>query len=260
MQSQGFWSQAGKAIGRAAVAAGKSVQSAYLSVDPDVRRHVAQLPLLGLTLLSSEPMLRPLPDDGHPPIVLVHGLGGAPGNFAPLRAYLKWHGRKRHYAIAFGADATTIETMAARLAQFLEDVVVVNDLPPDAKIDVVAHSMGGVIARLACEDPRAAARIGNLVTLGTPHAGTWLARWAATPNTLALRPGSDVITRLERQLPWPGPPSRPRLVALWSPSDMILLPHGSAMVEGGENIEMPGFTHYGYLIHRAGWRRVLAAL
>jgi hypothetical protein len=76
----------------------------------------------------------------------------------------------------------------------------------------------------------------------------------------ALRPGSDVMERLAPQVPWAGPPAWPRMVCLWSPADVILLPATSACVEGAENIEAPGFTHYSYLIHPRSWSLVLEAL
>jgi len=256
----GFFRQAGRAVGRAAVAVGRGAKAAYLSVDPDVRKHVAQLPLVGLTMLAParrEPT--PLPDDGHRPIVFVHGMGGGPGNFTPLQVYLHLHGWRRCYAVKLDAD-DTVEAMASRVADFVDEVARANGLGDGAQVDLVAHSMGGIVARVALDDPRLAGRVGVLVTLGAPHAGTWLARYASTSNTRSMRPRSDLVQRLEAQLPWPGPPGRPRLVALWSENDMVLLPPGSACVEGAQNIEMPGFSHYGYLIHVTGFRHVRDAL
>src|SRR5438045_6644149 len=78
----------GRAAGRAAVRIGRSVSSAYSAVDPDVRRHVAQWPLMGLTLLSSRRRsVEAIEDDGHRPIVFVHGLAGHPGNFLPMQKF-----------------------------------------------------------------------------------------------------------------------------------------------------------------------------
>jgi len=253
-------STTGRALATAGVWVGRSVAAAYQAVDPDLRLHLAQLPLLGLTMLArGQASPAPLPDDGRRPVVFVHGLGGGPGNFLPMRLYFKLMGRGRTYAAAF-PGATTLADMAARLAGFLEEVVTANALPHDAQVDVVAHSMGGLAVRLALEDEKTRARVATLVTMATPHAGSHLARYGATPSSLDLRPGSDVLARLARQLPWRGPPEQPRLVALWSAADVILLPARSAAVDGAENVELPGFTHYGYLIHPSGWRRVLEAL
>ena len=41
-----FWSQVGSALGSAARVSGRTIASAYKAIDPDVRRHVAQMPLV----------------------------------------------------------------------------------------------------------------------------------------------------------------------------------------------------------------------
>jgi pimeloyl-ACP methyl ester carboxylesterase len=255
---------AAAATGRAAATAGawvgRSVVSAWRAVDPDLRMHLAHLPLVGLTMLArGRPAPAPLPDDGRRPVVFVHGLGGGPGNFLPMRLFFRLHGRSRTYAVPF-AGASSLGDMASRFSAFLEAVATVNGLSADAPFDVVAHSMGGLAVRLALEDERTRARIATLVTLAAPHAGSHLARYGHTPSSLDLRPDSAILARLARQLPWRGPPAQPRLVALWSAADVVLLPTRSAAVAGAENVELPGFTHYGWLIHPSGWRRVLEAL
>lgn len=257
--------RAAAAVGRSVAGASRSaaaaVSGAVRAIDPDVRRHAAQLPLMGLTLLGGKRDLpvSPLPDDGHRPIVFVHGLQGHRGNFLPMQAFFRLAGRRRTYSVGLRADAQLPE-LAADLARFVDDVVTLNGLPDGARIDVVAHSMGGIVCRLALADPRVAGRIGTLVTLATPHAGTYAARYAATCHTLELRPDSATIEALRADLPWRGPPDQPRLVALWSKSDTMLLPHESARVEGAENIEVHGFTHFTYLLHPEGWMKVLEAL
>jgi hypothetical protein len=41
---------------------------------------------------------------------------------------------------------------------------------------------------------------------------------------------------------------------------MLILPAESAQVEGAENIEMNGFTHFSYLLHPAGWMKAFEAV
>jgi pimeloyl-ACP methyl ester carboxylesterase len=248
----------GRAIGSAGAWCGGVASSAYLAIDPDLRRHLAQLPLMGLTLLSSRhALIEAQPDDGQRPIVFVHGLMGHPGNFLGMRKYLGLHGRRRSYALALD-PAATIEANAESFRHAVHEIARVNELPADARVDCVAHSLGGLVVRLALEDATLAARVANVVTLGTPHLGTHAARFGATPNVLALRPGSPVMLRLATQLPWR--PPLPRLVALWSAADVLLLPADSARAEGAEAIEMHGFTHYSYLLHPRSWEVVRATL
>jgi pimeloyl-ACP methyl ester carboxylesterase len=246
-----------RAAGHLAARAGAGIASAYRAIDPDVQRHLAELPLLGLTMLAARrPAAEPLPDDGHRPIVFVHGLGGHRGNFLPTRLFLRLNGRSRTYSLGFppGSD---LEALAAELRRFIEEVCTVNGLAADAQIDLVAHSMGGLLARLALEDAATRARVATLVTMGTPHGGTHAARYAATPTLRSLRPESALMLRLDQQIPWQGPP---RLVAFWSASDLLLLPARAACVEGAENIEIEGLTHYGYLLNPVSFRRLLLVL
>ena len=264
---QGGWQRvgvglqiAGRALSKAAVTAGQGAAAAWQSVDPDLRRHLLQLPVMGLTMLGrARPPLEALPSDGHRPVVFVHGLGGHRGNFVPMRAYFRYIGRSRTYSVGFAPDLN-LDAMALSLRAAIAEVLERNQLPPDAQLDLVAHSMGGLVCRLALEDPQTAARVAHLVTLGTPHAGTHVARFASTGHTLDLRPDSEIVARLRRQVPWRGPPVLPRLTALWSRADMLLLPASTGCVDGAENIEMEGFTHYSYLLHARAWRQVVAEL
>lgn len=251
---------AGWAVVRGASWAAGKVAQGYQAIDPDLRRHVAHAPLVGLTHMSpARRQVTPLPDDGFRPILFVHGLAGHPGNFGPMRAWFSFMGRTRTWSMSF-EEAETMQQMADQLSQAVTDVVRINGLAPDTRIDIVAHSMGGLISRLALEHPETAARIGTLVTLGTPHEGTQAARLAVTSRVLDLRPDSEVVRRLALQLPWQRQHGMPRLVALWSPVDMLLMPPDSARVPGAENIEMQGFTHLSYLIHPRAWQRVWSAL
>ena len=266
-EGSAFWSATGRffgtvgtAIGHAAVKTGQSAVSAYQAVDPAARKHLAQLPVMGLSMLAPRgASVEPLPDDGHRPLILVHGLAGHPGNFLALRQYLSLHGRKRVYAVDFGS-AESLDLMAAMLTDFVNTVVARNELGPDTTVDVVAHSMGGLVTRLALEDPPMARRIATVITLGSPHSGTYMARLGARTPTTELRPGSTMVQRLEKQLPWDEHPELPRMIAMWSAQDMIVLPGEGGRVPGAENIECPGYTHYSWFLEPDAWRQIYRLL
>lgn len=254
--SPGPWAPAGRAalavargLGVAGVAIGRSLRSAYLAVDPDVRRHVAQMPLLTYTLLTPRrARVDPGEADGHPPLVFVHGLGGGRGDFLLMASYLWAHGRKRRYAIEFQAGRS-IEEKAAALAELVREVVRVTGEP---KVDLVAHSLGGVIVRLALVDHELAPYVRAALTLGSPHRGTYPARYASTRTTLDLRPDSPLVQRLATA----GWPAGVRGVSFWSRNDIVVLPPESAALEGTEQIEVTPFTHLSYLVDPRSWALV----
>jgi triacylglycerol lipase len=64
--------------------------------------------------------------------------------------------------------ASSISARAARLADLIRSV-------PEPRVNIVAHSMGGLDARYAISRLGLADRVASLVTIGTPHLGTPLA-------------------------------------------------------------------------------------
>ncbi|HEX7168280.1 MAG TPA: hypothetical protein VF230_14975, partial [Acidimicrobiales bacterium] len=77
-------------------------------------------------------------------------------------------------------------------------------------VDIVAHSMGGLIARYALA--QVARRhadfppylyVEDAVTLGTPHSGTGWASWCWTTQCEQMRPGSSFVNWLGTNAPNP---------------------------------------------------------
>jgi pimeloyl-ACP methyl ester carboxylesterase len=234
----------GRGIASAARVVGRAAKGAFDAIDPDVRMQLADLPLVATTMFGARTeTVTPLPDDGHRAIVCVHGLSGHRQNFALLRALLRVHGRTRVYSFGYD-DAEALDYAAAGLARTIEEIVKVNALG-DAKVDVVAHSMGGLVTRLALLDHALAPRIHTLVTLGTPHHGTLAARYLGTGRGRDLRPDSELIQRLSAQVPWATP--LPRLVAFYSDADILMLPAHTATMPGADNRPLHGLSHTAYL-------------
>lgn len=69
--------------------------------------------------------------------------------------------------VTFGYySGLSINTNGQLLASFL------NSLPVGVNVDIVGHSMGGLVSRSALEKYNASSHVKNLVTLGTPHKGS----------------------------------------------------------------------------------------
>jgi triacylglycerol lipase len=109
------------------------------------------------------------------PIVLAHGVLG----FDELRL----RGTRRHYfngltqrislldSQVYRPQVAMIGSIASRAAQLCEYIRGL----PEPKVNVIAHSMGGLDARYAIANLGVAGRIASLITVGTPHRGTPLA-------------------------------------------------------------------------------------
>jgi triacylglycerol lipase len=74
----------------------------------------------------------------------------------------------------------SVPERAARLADFLRSL-------PAERVNVIAHSMGGLDARYAIAKLGAGDKIASLVTIGTPHRGTPLADLGQAGPALTAR-------------------------------------------------------------------------
>ncbi len=76
-----------------------------------------------------------------------------------------------------GSSYDGVITGSKGVAQLAEDVkaLIEAKLGPDQPFDIIAHSMGGLVARWLAEKIGMAGRIDDLITLGTPHHGAPLA-------------------------------------------------------------------------------------
>lgn len=100
-----------------------------------------------------------------------------------------------------------LRTCFDRITRQVIDAVNEHRPSPDptrtVEVDVVAHSMGGLVARAAAipSATRPTLTIRRLMTIGTPHRGARLAeRIAPDPASRAMRPGSSFLADLDRAL------------------------------------------------------------
>ena len=113
---------------------------------------------------------------------------------------------------------------------------------------LVCHSMGGLAARAWLrrqDDPTRAARI---VTIGTPHHGTALARLqllALGRNAAEMHPGSPWLQGLNANQDMNKPVSAGYIsfVCYYSNSDNIVFPATTACLYGADNRHVPGVAH-----------------
>lgn len=111
------------------------------------------------------------------------------------------------------------------------------------RVDVVAHSMGGLAARYFLQTS-GGAHVRRIVFLATPHRGTVSAFFAWGDGAREMQPGSTFLLGL---LHMPLIPGGVRAVTVRTPLDLHIVP--------GENATLPGFpdlkvccpTHAGLL-------------
>jgi len=105
---------------------------------------------------------------------------------------------------------------------------------------VVAHSMGGLALRRWWAEHGDDARIQRAITIGTPHHGTWLARFAMSRNTRQMRRGSPWLATLAAREP---AGRSARFTCFYSHCDNIVFPPATATLHGADNRHLPGQPH-----------------
>ena len=160
-----------------------------------LRRRVAVRvePLEGVVQVPGEPARGP-----PLPVVLVHGLFG----FDRIGVLHYFRGIVQHLE-SLGCHTHAVRLPAAasvpERAQRLVDRITA--LGHD-RVDLIAHSLGGLDARYALSKLGLATRVRSLVTIGTPHRGTPLATWGEAGPLGALRKAGKAIGINLHALDW----------------------------------------------------------
>lgn len=104
------------------------------------------------------------------------------------------------------------------------------------RVDVVAHSMGGLAVRHYLHFEGGAEEVRRVVFLGTPHRGTVAAMLAWGEGGREMVPGSEFLDRLNQT--GGGVPEGVEALAIRTPTDLRIIPTSSAVLAGAPNLEI----------------------
>jgi len=115
---------------------------------------------------------------------------------------------------------------------------------------VVAHSMGGLAVR-AWLNARAAStplqdRPHRVLTIGSPHRGTFLAQFGLTRNAVQMRLGHEWHTGLAGREQAEG---FGRFTCFYGHCDNVVFPASTATLPGADNRHLPGCAHVQMAYH-----------
>ena len=199
-----------------------------------------------------------LPTEAKPPVVLLHGFIDNRSVFVLLRRSLAQHGRQQIESLNYSPLTCDIRAAAELLGRHIEGIC---ERTGSERVDIVGHSLGGLIARYYVQRLGGDTRVRTLVTLGTPHSGTRVVPLAnAHPIVRQMRPGSDLLEELTR----PAPGCRTHFVSFWSDLDHLMDPLETACIDHADlmaqNVRVSGIGHLALPVHPAvatGIRQVL---
>ena len=188
------------------------------------------------------------------PIVLIHGVVDNRSIFTVLRRGLRRRGFGQVQSLNYSPLTDDVRDVARRLQDVVEAVCAETGYE---RVHLIGHSMGGLVARYYVQRMGGDERVHTVVTLGTPHKGTYAARLVPHPVARQLRPGSELIAELTE----PAEGCRTRFVAFWSDLDQVVIPSSSARLEHPDllarNVFISGVAHLslpidGRVVHEIG--------
>jgi len=201
---------------------------------------------------NAEPDNRAVVIERMPGIVFVHG-------FVCNRAFWNpWMRKLRGIGAPF--IAVNLEPVFGSITDYapaIEDAVSTLEQVTATRPIIVAHSMGGLATREWLRLNGGEDRVSHVVTIGTPHRGTWLARWGRTINSLEMRLESVWLSKL---VAGRADELHAKFTCFYSNCDNIVFPPSTATLPGADNRLVIGPAHVHLAFHPDVYQRVLQLL
>ena len=193
---------------------------------------------------QSVPDWLPAQATGQRGVVLVHGFMCNRGLWLPWLAPLRARGHA-YVAVNLEPVLGSIDAYAATIEDAVQRVTAAKGRAPV----LLCHSMGGLAVRAwlrALPGHDRVHRVHRVLTLGTPHGGTWLGRFSSAVNGRQMSLGGDWVVALQRA----EPAGRAALFTCWySNCDNIVFPVSTAALPGADNRLVAGLAHVQMALH-----------
>ena len=186
------------------------------------------------------------------PVVFVHGILCNAGIWHRILAALEQRGASNLFTLNLTPPLASIDHFAGQLAERVDEAC---RAAGTEKAVIVAHSMGGLVARAWMARLGGAARAARLVTLGAPHHGSLLARGFPARWAAELLCGSDWLQQLAADGARAGVDVP--ATSIYSRADEFIAPQESARLEGGHNLALQDLGHL-ELLRSAEVQRLVA--
>lgn len=189
------------------------------------------------------------PGAGHRlPVLIIHGFLGTRGAMLPLENRLKQSGFP---VLSFPLGVLNLDDIAKSAQRIADKIESLRRRHGFNRIDVVGHSMGGLIALYYIKRLGGAKRVRRLVTIGTPHQGASLAftsiilmPWTGLlgKGVWQILPGSRFLEELHRG----ALPKEVEITSVIAKGDLVVHPN-HCVLQGARNV-MLATSHAGLVV------------
>ncbi|WP_413199017.1 esterase/lipase family protein [Nostoc piscinale] len=170
------------------------------------------------------------------PVLLIHGIGDTETVFRKMRGYLQ---EKGWSVYALNLVPNNGEVGLDVLAQQVADYIAAT-FEPEQKLDIVGFSMGGIVSRYYVQRLGGIERVQRLITISSPHHGTYIAYGSWRPGCVQMRTHSKFLKDLNsdavmlKQL---------NFTSIWTPYDLMIVPANSSQMPIGTEVIIPAASH-----------------
>lgn len=187
------------------------------------------------------------------PVLLVHGIWRQSGVFAHLSAYLQRRGWSVYTCdLSPNLGTARLEFLAQQVESYIRQ-----QFSPQQPIDLVGLSMGGLVTRYYVQRLGGIQRVRRFVTISAPHHGTNMASLLNFTTYRQMRPNSDFLQDLNRDMDVLG---NLQFSSIWTPWDFIIVPASSSRMPVGREFKVPVVAHGFMVRHPRSMAAVAEAL
>ena len=177
------------------------------------------------------------------PVIFVHGYTGSASNWTTAMSVFRAGGYSNSQLFAYEYNSYGDNVANARgLASYVNTV---RSRTGAAQVDIVNHSMGGLVSLWYVKQLGGAQYVRHLASLaGANHGTTSASACLIFVTCQQMYPGSSFINTLSAGDETPG---STRYATWYSPCDGIIIPYTSTVLSGATNNYVACQTHIGYL-------------
>jgi triacylglycerol lipase len=169
-------------------------------------------------------------------VLLVPGIFDLGFSMRRMKGALDCAGFSAHYIhLEYNSGWYGMEFLSHQLKSQVEALI-----EPDESCALVGFSMGGIVARHYLQHLGGLDRVHKFISMASPHFGSYWANCLPYRGGRQLGVGSSFLARMNEDV---HSLAAVEPVSIWTPYDITIVPHSSALLPLGTSYEVPVALH-----------------